>query len=296
MLTSRRINQIRAADDWSLDCTERWWGVRRHGCWLALAVSWACLAAPPDAREIIQRSVAANEADWQEAPRYSYLEREVQSKHDSAGTIKTYEVLMIDGSPYNKLIANNDHPLSPGERAVEDQKLREEIEKRERESSRERARRMAKYLKERNQDRAMMNEMAEAFDYTLAGEEKLDDRDVWLLDATPKPGYQPKSHETKVLLGMKGKLWVDKATYQWVKVDAQVVKPVSLFGFFAKVGPGTRFVLEQEPVSANLWLPKYFSVKVNATALGFINQNSAEEDTYRDYRPMPKAVAALGTR
>ena len=268
----------------------------KNGCWLALAVSWAGLAAQPDAKEIIQRSVAANEADWKEAPHYSYLEREVQSKHDSAGTIKTYEVLMIDGSPYNKLVAVNDHPLSPGERAAEDQKLRQEIEKRGRESSRDRARRMSKYVKERDQDRAMMNEMAEAFDYTLAGEERLDGRDVWLLDATPKPGYQPKSHETKVLLGMKGKLWVDKATYQWVKVDAQVVKPVSFFGFFARVGPGTRFVLEQEPVSGNLWLPKYFSVKVKASALGFINENSAEEDTYRDYRPIPKAVASLGTR
>jgi hypothetical protein len=28
-------------------------------------------------------------------------------------------------------------------------------------------------------------------------------------------------------------------------------------------------------------------VKVNASALGFINENSSDDETYRDYKPMP---------
>ena len=112
-----------------------------------------------------------------------------------------------------------------------------------------------------------------------------------MLNATPKPGYVPHNHEGKVLMGMKGRLWIDQVTYQWVKVEAQVVRPVSFFGFFARVGPGTRFVLEQEPVNDNLWLPKHFSVNVVASAFGFIDESSTEDDTYRDYRPTPKAVA-----
>jgi hypothetical protein len=63
------------------------------------------------------------------------------------------------------------------------------------------------------------------------------------------------------------------------------------------VGPGTKFVLEQAPVVDNLWLPTHFSVKVNATAFGFISENSTEDDTYRDYHLMPNSVAnAQGTR
>ena len=266
---------------------------------IAVMLFPVAFAAPPNPHEIIQRSIAANQANWKEAPNYSFVERDVESKHGSVKTIKTYEVLMIDGSPYNKAIAINDRPLSAQEKALEEQKLQQEIQKRQRESSRERSRRMAKYMRERNQDHAMLKEMAEAFTYTLTGEDKVNGHDVWVLEATPKPGYQPRSREAKVLTGMKGKLWIDKATYQWAKVDAQVFKPVSFYGFFAKVGPGTRFVLEQEPVTRDLWLPKHFSVKVNATALGFINENSAEDDTYRDYRPMPKAMAELqsqGTR
>src|SRR5207245_279160 len=126
----------------------------------------------------------------------------------------------------------------------EARKLQQEIYSREHEPKRGRDRRMAKYSKERDQDAAMLREMADAFDYTLVGDQNLDGRDIWVLDATSRPGYHPKNRETKMLIGMKGKVWIDKATYQWVKVEAQVVKPVSVYGFIAKVGPGTSFVLE----------------------------------------------------
>jgi len=133
----------------------------------------------------------------------------------------------------------------------------------------------------------MLKEMVDAFDFRLAGEAHVEGHDCWVLDAEPKPGYQPKSRETKVLTGMKGRLWVDKSQYQWVRVEAEVMRPVNMYGFFAKVGPGTHFALEQAPVAGNLWLPTHFSVKVKASALGFINENSTDDETYRDYKPMP---------
>jgi hypothetical protein len=36
---------------------------------------------------------------------------------------------------------------------------------------------------------------------------------------------------------MKGKLWVDREQYQWVKVEAEVIKPVNFGYFIAKVAP-----------------------------------------------------------
>jgi hypothetical protein len=92
---------------------------------------------------------------------------------------------------------------------------------------------------------------------------------------------------------MTGRLWIDKNEGQWVKARAEVVKPVGFYGFLAKVGPGTRFLLEQEPITNTLWLPKHFSVQVNASALGFINEDSHEDNTYRDYKPMSQSLAEL---
>ena len=206
---------------------------------------------------------------------------------------KTYRVLMIDGSPYNLVTAMNDEPLSADDKAAEKRKLEKEIEKRQKESERERQRRIAKYLKESNRDHAMLQEMVDAFAFRLAGQAQVDGHTCWIMDAEPRPGYEPNNHEGRVLKGMKGQLWIDQATNQWVKVHAEVVRTVSMYGFLAKVGPGTEFDLEQAPVADGVWLPKAFHVRVNASALGLFNENSTENDTYRDYQPMPRALALL---
>jgi hypothetical protein len=139
----------------------------------------------------------------------------------------------------------------------------------------------------------MLKEMVGAFEFHLAGEAQVDGHACWVLDAEPKPEYEPTNHEGRVLKGMKGRLWIDKASNQWVKVHAEVVKPVSFYGFLAKVAPGTEFDLEQEPVAGGVWMPKAFSVHVHASALGFFSENSTTSDTYLDYQPMPQASALL---
>ncbi len=257
-----------------------------------VAFAMCAAAAEIDANAIIRRSVAETLADWKHAPDYAFVEHDITSKKDGPKSSKTYETIMIDGSPYQKLIADNGQPLSKEEQAAEDQKLQQEINRRAHESKRERARRVGKYLRERTQNHAMLREMINAFNFKLAGEETVNGRDAYIFDALPKPGYQPKTREGRVLTGMRGRLWVDKATDQWVKVEARVVRPVSMYGFLAKVSPGTRFELECAPVAGGLWLPKHFAVDVNATALGFFNENSTDDETYSNYRPMNKDVLA----
>ena len=251
------------------------------------------LAATPNPDEIVSKSIAATKSDWAEASKYSYLERDVESKRHDPRIAKTYRVLMIDGSPYNLVTAIEDRPLAPDEKAAEQRKLQREIQKRQNESERERDRRIAKYKKESERDHDMLQEMIAAFEFHLNGEAQVDGRACWVLDAEPKPGYEPGNHEGRVLKGMKGRLWIDKATYQWVRVHAEVVKPVTFYGFLAKVGPGTAFDLEQAPVAGDVWMPKAFNVSVHASALGLFSENSTESDTYRDYQPMPQAAALL---
>ena len=254
--------------------------------WLAGLVAVTAFAEV-NVPEIVQRSVAATDRNWKEAPNYVYTLHEVDKKLDSDGnvkseTINTWEVMVLDGSEYKKLLARNGKPLTPKQKAAEEKKYWAEKWRREHQSPSERATRIAKYEKERKQDHAMMHEMAVAFDYKLVGEGNVDGHDVYILDASPKPGYVPTSRETKVLTGMRGKLWVDKKTDQWVKVEAEVIHPVSFYAV-ASVGPGTKFMLEQEPVGDNVWLPKRFAVNVNASVFWF-SRNSSELDTYANYR------------
>jgi len=263
---------------------------------LAAALPIGATTPAVNTDEIIRKSVAVTREDWKQAPAYAFIERDLESKKDSRKTAKTYVVLMIDGSPYDKVIAIDDKPLSREQQQAEDQKLQNVIQTRKNESPRERRRRIAKYEKERSQDETMMREMVNAFNFHLLGETQMNGREVYQFQATPKPGYVPPNRDAKVLTGMRGMLWVDKETNQWVKVVAEVVHPVSFFGFIAKVGPGTRFELEQEPITATLWMPKHFSVNVNATAFGLFNENSTDDETYLHYQPMTRALELQAMR
>jgi hypothetical protein len=93
-----------------------------------MALAASALSAAPNPDQIIRNSVEAMKSDWAQAPKYSYLEREVESKRHSPPTVKTSRVLMIDGSPYNLVTALNGAPLSPDEQAAEQRKLHTEIE------------------------------------------------------------------------------------------------------------------------------------------------------------------------
>jgi hypothetical protein len=260
------------------------------------ATAYAAEIPNGDVHELVQRSAAKIVSDWNEAPNYSFVERDVVSKHDGPASVKVFEVVMLDGSPYERLIAIDDRPLSAAEQASEAHKVRSELRKRERESEDSRTKRVSKYVKERHENGALLKAMVDAFAFSLVGSESVNNHDCWVLDAAPKPGYQPTSRETKVLAGMRGRMWVDKASGQWVRVQAEVFQTVNFYGFFAKVRPGTKFMLEQEQVADNLWLPKHFKTQVSASVLGFFNQDSEEDDTYTNYRPMSQALSQLGTR
>jgi len=250
------------------------WAVALAGCVL-------CAADQPNVGDIVRRSVANTQADWQNAPKYSFTEHDVITK--SAETTKTYRVLMIDGSPYNKLLAVNGEPLSAARAEAETRKLQREIAKRQGETADERRQRVAAYARERRQDNGLLQEMFKAIDFKLTGKQTVDGRACFVLEGTPKPGYQPINRDTAVLKGMRGKIWVDEQAYQWVKVEAKVFRPVTFGLFIARVEPGTEFILEQKPIEGNLWLPSHFSMRVTAKVLQFFSHNYADDETYSAY-------------
>jgi hypothetical protein len=258
----------------------------KTGKWIRAAA--LCLLCPivaicsaPDVQTIIKKSVAANEADWKVDPNYSYRERD----RTGSGT-KTYDVTMIQGSPYRQLIEVNGEPLSPQSSANEKQKLERVIAQRRAESPEQRQKRIAQYEKERRRDHLMMEQLTQAFDFKLIGSRTVDSHDVYVLRATPRKGYKPPNMETQVLPGMRGELWIDKKTFQWVKVTAHVIRPVSIEGFLAQVQPGTRFELEKMPVDDGIWLPKHFEMKSSAKILFLFNRSDQEDNTFFDYRKM----------
>jgi hypothetical protein len=237
------------------------------------------LVAQTNATAVVQKSVEVNDRDWAAAPEFDYCETE---KDGDGG--KTYMVSMIYGSPYRRLVATNGHRLSASQEKAEKRKLKRTIAKRRSESAAERSRRIAKYKADRKRDHSLMNQLTEAFDFKASDEQNLSGHNVYALAATARPGYKPPSRETRALTGMEGKLWIDKDTSQWVKVEAHVIHPVSIESFVAKVEPGTRFELEKTPVTQDIWLRSHFSMKAKAKVFFFLSHKEQEDDTFFHYQ------------
>ncbi len=144
----------------------------------------------------------------------------------------------------------------PQDQRKEQEKLDQAVAKREHETPEQRARREAEFENEREKDREFLREVPDLFDFKLLGDEKIDGHDVWVISATPKPGAQPKRGDAKPLLKVQAKVWIDKAEYQWVRLEAETTATISFGLFIARLAPGAKLVFEQTRVNDEVWLPK----------------------------------------
>ncbi len=263
--------------------------------WLAAACAICTLPATafaqqPSVQEIVTKSVAANQADFNAATHFNWIETDRTGKNS-----KTSRVRMIEGTPYYRLIELNGKPLSPAQAAQQEKKEQQVIAQRKAESPAQRQARIEKFEKERRRDNAMMEQLTRAFNFSMIGQRKVRGYSVYVLKASPRPGYKPPSMETQVLTGMHGELWIDQKGFHWVKVVAQVIHPVSIEGFLAEVEPGTRFELENQPVAdGSTWQASHFSMRSNAKVLHLFTRESNDDETYTDYQPVSAADEKSG--
>jgi hypothetical protein len=239
--------------------------------------------------DIVQHASSAMQADWAAAPGFAFVQRDVTTSKGMI-TSKTQQVFMIEGSDYYMPIAINDQPLPANQQKLELWKLKSEVEHRSQETPEEAERRAQRYRKTREQNGILIQEFTQAFDFTWAGEEAVNGHACYVLDAKPKPDYRPPNRTAKILTGMQGRLWIDKDSFHWVKAEAEALKPVSIFGLFARVLPGTRMELEMTPVTDSIWQVSRFTVDLR---LAIFWRNSVKEtaSTFSDYRPAATTLA-----
>ena len=240
-------------------------------------------------RELLRR-VAEKDLENEERLRdYTYLQREEEHKLDGGGKVKkiesrTSEVLVVYGEHIERLVAKDDKPLSAEETKKEDERIQKITDKRKNESESDRRKRVEKEEKKREDGRTFVLEIADAYNFRLAGSELLDGRDTWILDAEPRPAYQPKYREAKMLPKLHGRIWIDKAEMQWTKVDVTTTDTISFGLFLARIHKGTRIAVEATRVNEEVWLPKHMSLHVDVRVALLKNFNEDIEQTFRDYK------------
>jgi hypothetical protein len=240
-------------------------------------------------RELLHRAEEKDIANDKQQRDYTYIERQEQHHLDGHGALKkvesrTSEVLEIYGEPIERLTAKDDKPLSADEAKREDEKIQKIIDKRKNESEAARRKRLEKEEKQREEDRKFVLEVADAFNFHLLGSEVIDGHDSWVLEAEPRPGYEAKNREAKMLSKFKGRVWIDKAETQWLKLDITAIDTISVGFVLARIHKGSRVLVELTRVNDEVWLPKHVQVHFDARVALFKSYDEDVEQTYRDYK------------
>ena len=252
-------------------------------------------------RELIRQS-ADNDLENDKKQRdYTYVEREEERRLDSKGQVKstevkTYDVMEIYGEQVQKLTAKDDKPLSEKDANKEEEKIQKLIDKRKNESEDDRRKRLEKEEKEREEGRQFVKEIADAYNFKLAGIEAIDGRDNYVIDCDPRPGYQPHMKEARFLSKARGRVWIDKNDVQMKKLDVVFIDTVSFGLFLARIHKGSRIAVETVRINDEVWLQKHVAVKVDVRVALLKNFNvevDVADSNYKKFRSSTK-ITTLG--
>lgn len=254
----------------------------------------------PDQMRVLMREVSERDMENDKKRKdYTYIQREEEHTLNGKGQIKstevrTREILMVYGEQVERLIAKDDKALSEKDAAKEEARIQKIVDKRKNESVSDRQKRLNKEQKEREDDRKFVGEVSDAYNFRLVGSEIVGGRNTYVIDADPRPGFQPHSKEAKLLSKVRGRIWIDEAEHQWVKLDVQLLDTISFGLFLARLHKGTRIIAEQTRINDEVWLPRRESIKVDVRVALLKNFNVDEDVTYRDYKKFRTDTKIVG--
>jgi len=229
----------------------------------------AALPAQPEVRDIVRRAADAEALNWKSARKYTYLER-VKLKHlDSAGRVeseetKIHDVILLDGSPYKRLVAYGNRALTPAEEKKEQEKFARSMAERKKETAAQRAQRVGEYDLRPEWQREAWRDLAEAFDFRQAADAEWEGRKVYVIEGTPRRGFQPRSRTARAMLHLNCKLWVDKQDFNLVKAEVVAIDNIWVGFFLVRVAKGTRAGYEQTRVNDEVWLANQVQAYISA--------------------------------
>jgi hypothetical protein len=244
--------------------------------WMLLAT--AAAGAPHNVAALVKQSIANHDRVWREQTQWRYKQIETTysggEKH-----VETSEVIPLFGTPYDRLIAKDGHPLSPEEQKIEEQKFEKAFEKRQKESPAERAARIKKY----QGHWSFLADLPAAYEFKLLGEEAVEGRPAWMIGMTPRAGFVPSTPRGSMLRHISGKLWLDKQDVQWAKTEAHVIDTIEIGWVLARVGPGAEIRMDMTRVAEGLWMPASIDINGSAKILMVHRKNLNEHLTFSDF-------------
>ncbi len=235
---------------------------------------WQVAASPPpgdgDARTIVVK--ALERARWYEAQHFdtryrSLMTREVR-RFDGDGEIEEegfgdFEVIPIDGKPYERRLTLDGRQLSEQEQVWEQEReaeFREELRRAREEPTGEED-------EEEDDDIVFNEELIGRFAFALEPEESFRHRPSYVVSFQPREGKLPVRRRIDYALNKaRGRVWIDQETYEAARVEFELIDKVRLWWGVMGTISRARGSLDRGPVLEDMWarlqLETYTDVRV----------------------------------
>jgi hypothetical protein len=225
--------------------------------------------AAPTPDQLIEKAIALNKA--QDARALKYTWREDEERRDDKGQpqhpfLKTYDVIMLEGDSYRKLILEDGQPLD----AKTAKKVEENLEKTREERKKHKILHKTIHMGD-------LETLPRLFDSKVTGEEVIGGRKTWRIESDPKAGIKPANQGEEEILATHRVTWFDQEEGFDLRRSTTYPRKIN------KIDAGTHGEFEFAKVG-DVWLPASQIFRGGAHFFPGINAFGDIHIRYYDYK------------
>ncbi|MGH9946662.1 MAG: hypothetical protein ACRD6X_05625 [Pyrinomonadaceae bacterium] len=228
----------------------------------------------PDIRKLLAE-LQTNEDKVEEIlDTYSYIQKQTNREIGKDGAMRetsseTNQLSFYKGNRIRRLIEKNGKPLSEKDQAKEDREVQKRVEEIEKKIAEKEAKPESGPPNEPSR-RVSIAEVLRASRLINPRRERLRGRDVIVFDFEPNPDFDYDNAKSMLKFFGKtaGVMWIDEKDKQVARLEAFLSDNYNIGGgVLAKLRKGASFVIEQERVNDEIWLPAVADINMSIRVL-----------------------------
>jgi len=206
---------------------------------------------------------------------YSFTQRSIKRELGKDGVLReteseTQQLSFHRGRRVARLVEKNGRPLNAKEQAEADKDVEKRIEEIDREFEKDKIREVSGGPPDGDERRISIAEVLRASKLTNPRRERFRGRDVIVFDFEPDPNFDMKNAKSMLKFFGKtiGVMWIDEQDKQVARLEASLADNFKVGGgLIANLKKGASFVLEQERIGDEIWLPSQAEINLAVRVL-----------------------------